>query len=79
MAETVVFGKTSKKINSISQVFTPIVTTNVLLKGPCSVVAPVFLVKQDFATMRECNYASYAGNFYHVVNVVSVRNKHVEV
>ena len=76
MAETVVFGKTSKRINSTSQTYTPVITTNVLLKEPCSVMAPVFLVKQDYAALRECNYAEYAGFYYWITNVVSVRNKH---
>lgn len=79
MAEQVIFGKTSKRINSISQTYTPVITTNVLLKEPCSVVAPIFLVKQNYATLRECNYAQYAGFYYYITDVVSVRNKHVEV
>ena len=79
MAEQVIFGKTSKRINSISQQFTPVITTNVLLKEPCSIVAPVFLLKQPYATLRECNYCSYAGFYYYITDVISVRNRHVEV
>lgn len=79
MAEQVIFGKTDKRLNSISQLYTPIITTNVLLKEPCSIAAPTFLVKQPYATMRECNYCEYAGYYYFITNVVSVRSKHVLV
>lgn len=76
MAEQVIFGKTNKRINDMNPSFTEVITTNVLLKGPCSIVAPSFLVKQNYATLRECNYCSYAGFYYYITDVKSVRNKH---
>lgn len=79
MAEQVIFGKIDKYINSTSQLYTPVITTNVLLKEPCSIVAPVFLVKQPYSTLRECNYAEYAGFYYWINDVVSISNKHTQV
>ena len=79
MAEQVTFGITQKRVNSISQQYAPIITTEVLFKEPCSITAPVFLVKQNFATIKQCNYAEYAGFYYYIDDVISVRKNHVMV
>ena len=66
MAEQIIFGKISKKINSTSSAMTNVLTTNVLLKKNTSIVSPVMEIKADFATLRSCNYAKYAGFCYHI-------------
>ncbi len=74
MAEQIIFGKISKKINSTSSAMTNVLTTNVLLKKNTSIVSPVMEIKADFATLRACNYAKYAGFCYYIDNVIS-KNK----
>lgn len=74
MAEQIIFGKISKKINSTSSAMTNVLTTNVLLKKNTSIVSPVMEIKADFATLRACNYAKYAGFCYYIDNVISKNN-----
>lgn len=74
MAEQIIFGKISKKINSTSSAMTNVLTTNVLLKKNTSIVSPIMEIKADFATLRACNYAKYAGFCYYIDDVISKNN-----
>lgn len=79
MPEQLKLGKINKKINSTSSKYTTILTTTVLLKEPCSITSPIFILKAQYDSVRECNYAEWAGFYYWIDNIISLSNYQLEV
>ena len=75
---TVNIGNTSKRINSISHVFSGGSSMSCKLKEPCSMQTPVFIV-QGLSKGSFYNYASFEGRYYWVDDIVYLTNNIQEV
>lgn len=79
MAEQVIFGKMSKRLNSTKSSMTNVKTTSVVLKEPTSIEAPTFIIQETFDNIRTCNYCKWASNCYWIDDIVSTAHNIVEV
>lgn len=75
---TVSIGTTSKRINSISHIFSGGGSMSCKLKEPCSMQTPVFVV-QGLGKGTFYNYASFEGRYYWVDDIVYLTNNIQEV
>ena len=75
---TVNIGNTSKRINSISHIFSGGSSMSCKLKEPCSMQTPVFVV-QGLSKGTFYNYASFEGRYYWVDDIVYLTNNIQEV
>lgn len=75
---TVNIGSTSKRVNSISKIFSGGASLNCRLKEPCSMQTPVFIV-QGLSKGTFYNYCSFEGRYYWVDDIVYLTNNLQEV
>lgn len=68
---TVIIGKTNKRINSTSRIFTSSYTKDCKLKEPCSMQKPTFLIK-DLPKGEFFNYLEFEGNFYWIDDIAYI-------
>ncbi len=75
---TVNIGSTSKRVNSISKIFSGGSSLSCKLKEPCSMQTPVFIV-QGLSKGTFYNYCSFEGRYYWVDDIVYLTNNLQEV